>query len=129
MKRRGFFVCFFLLSLFVFSEQESEQALVINIEVPVRVYKNGNFIDNLTIDDFEIREEGIPQRIEAVYLIKKKTIERSEERNRFVPSTERTFFLFFEISEYSAEIGKAIDYFHENVIKGKSKWKASRPKG
>jgi len=94
----------------------AEQAVVINIEVPVRVFQKGNFVENLTIDDFEILEEGIPQRIEAVYLIKKRTVERSEEKKRFVPSTDRTFFLFFEISEYTPGIGDAIDYFHENVL-------------
>jgi hypothetical protein len=90
--------------------------VVINIEVPVRVFQNGNFIENLTIDDFEIWEEGIPQRIEAVYLVKNRTVERSEEKKRFVPSTERFFFLFFEISEYTPEIGDAIDYFYEDVL-------------
>jgi hypothetical protein len=94
----------------------AEQATVINIEVPVRVFQNGNFVENLTIDDFEVWEEGIPQRIEAVYLIKKRTVERSEEKRRFVPSTDRIFFLFFEISEYTPEIGDAIDYFHEHVL-------------
>jgi VWFA-related protein len=94
----------------------AEQAVVINIEVPVRVFQNGDFVENLTIDDFEILEEGIPQRIEAVYLIKKRTVERSEEKKRFAPSTDRTFFLFFEISEYNPKIGDAIDYFHENVL-------------
>jgi hypothetical protein len=108
--------CFSLISLCVFSQQVSDQAVVINIEVPVRVFDKGDFVDNLTIDDFDLSEEGIPQRIEAVYLVKKRTVERSEEKKRFVPSTDRTFFLFFEISEYTSEIGDAIDYFHENVL-------------
>ena len=90
--------------------------MVINIEVPVRVFQDGNFVENLTIDDFEILEEGVPQRIEAVYLVKKRTVERSEEKKRFIPSTNRIFFLFFEISEYTSEMGNAIDYFHENVL-------------
>jgi len=116
LKRIFFIGCFSLLSLCLFSQQVAEQAVVINIEVPVRVFQNGNFIENLTIDDFEVLEEGIPQKIEAVYLVKNRTVERSEEKKRFMPSTERYFFLFFEISEYTPEIGDAIDYFHENVL-------------
>ncbi len=116
MKRIFLLGCFLLLSLWVFCEQVAEQAIVINIEVPVRVFQNGNFIENLTIDDFEILEEGNPQKIEAVYLVKNRTVERSEEKKRFIPSTERFFFLFFEISEYTPKIGDAIDYFHENVL-------------
>ena len=108
--------CFLLLSLCLFSQQAAEQAVVINIEVPVRVFQDGNFVENLTMEDFEILEEGVPQRIEAVYLVKQRTVERSEEKKRFVPSTNRIFFLFFEISEYTSEIGNAIDYFYENVL-------------
>ncbi len=116
LKRFFLICCFSLFSLCVFSQQIAEQAVVINIEVPVRVFQDGNFVENLTIDDFELLEDGIPQRIEAVYLVKKRSVERSEEKKRFVPSTDRTFFLFFEISEYTPEIGDAIDYFHENVL-------------
>jgi len=105
-----------LFCMGVFSQEAADQAVVINVEVPVRVFQKGDFVENLTIDDFEILEEGMPQRIEAVYFIKKRTVERSEEKRRFLPSTDRTFFLFFEISEYSPEIGDAIDYFHENVL-------------
>ena len=108
--------CFLLLSLCLFSQQAAEQAVVINIEVPVRVFQDGNFVENLTMEDFEILEEGVPQRIEAVYLVKQRTVERSEEKKRFIPSTNRIFFLFFEISEYTSEIGNAIDYFYENVL-------------
>jgi hypothetical protein len=116
LKRFLLVCCFFLFGLSVFSQQVAEQAVVINIEVPVRVFQGGMFVEDLTIDDFEIFEEGIPQRIEAVYLIKKRTVERSEEKTRFVPSTDRIFFLFFEISEYTPEIGEAIDYFYEKVL-------------
>lgn len=108
--------CCTLLSLCLFSQQAAEQAVVINIEVPVRVFQDGNFVENLTLEDFEILEEGVPQRIEAVYLVKQRTVERSEEKKRFIPSTNRIFFLFFEISEYASEIGHAIDYFYENVL-------------
>jgi VWFA-related protein len=115
--KRIFIVGFIsLLSLCLFSEQIAEQAVVINIEVPVRVFQDGNFIENLSIDDFELWEEGIRQKIEAVYLVKNKTVERSEEKKRFLPSTERFFFLFFEISEYSSQIGEAVDYFYDHVL-------------
>ena len=116
MKRFHLVWCLFLLCICLFSQETAEQATVINVEVPVRVFHNGDFVENLTIDDFEVFEEGIPQRIEAVYLIKKRTVERSEEKKRFLPSTQRTFFLFFEIADYTPEIGEAIDYFHEQVL-------------
>jgi len=116
LKHLILFFCVFLLTLTVFPQQMTEESIVINIEVPVRVFQGGNFVENLTIDDFEIFEDGIAQKIEAVYLVKKKTVERSEEKRRFSPATSRNFFLFFEISEYTPKIGEAIDYFHEHVL-------------
>jgi hypothetical protein len=108
-----------IMSITVFSQQITQESLVINIEVPVRVYKGNTFVDNLTIDDFEILEEGIPQKIEAVYLIKKKSIERKEEKRKFSPEISRNFFLFFETSEYTSKLGDAISYFiHNKIISG-----------
>jgi len=110
------FVSVIFLCLSLFSQQIIEESIVINVEVPVRVFKAGTFVDNLTIDDFEVFEEGIPQKIEAVYLVKKRTIERSEEMRRFSPETSRDFYLFFETSEYTAKLGDAIEHFIHNVI-------------
>ena len=74
-----------------------ETSLVLNIEVPVRVFNGGKFVDNLKIKDFELWEDGIKQKIEAVYLIKKNTIHRKEGKKPLKPQTGRTFFLFFEV--------------------------------
>jgi len=100
-----------------FSSQEiKEETFVVNVEVPVRVFSKNTFVDNLTIDDFEVYEDGKLQKIEAVYLIKKTSIERREEKKRFAPQISRHFFLWFDISEYMPRIGKAIDYFLDNVL-------------
>ena len=102
---------------FIFSmHQIQEQSVVINVEVPTRVFDRNTFVDNLTIDDFEIYEDGNLQKLDAIYLIKKKSIERREEIKRFNPQTSRQFFLWFQISEYMPRIRDAIDYFFENVF-------------
>lgn len=54
------------------------EAIAINIEVPVRVFKGDVFIDNLSLEDFELYDNEKLQNIEAVYLIKKKSIEKEE---------------------------------------------------
>ena len=104
------------LSLVLFSQQIREEATVINIEVPVRVFSGKTFVDNLTIDDFEVLENGVPQNIEAVYFVKKRSVERSQEKKRFSPKTARNFFLFFELSTYDPKIGDAIEYFVHHVL-------------
>ena len=80
------------------------------------MFKGGTFVDNLTIDDFEVYEDGKLQKIEAVYLIKKTKIERKEEKKKFTPETNRHFYLFFQITEYTPRIGDALSYFFQNVL-------------
>jgi hypothetical protein len=116
MKNLCLLVCIVLLSFSVFSQEIQEQSFVVNIEVPVRVYKGDTFVGDLSIDDFEVLEDGVLQKIEAVYLINKRNVERSEEKRRFTPETHRNFYLFFEITEYDPRIEQAIEYFIQNVI-------------
>jgi hypothetical protein len=104
-------VCFSL-----FPQQVTEESVVINIEVPVRVFEAGRFIDDLTKNDFEVFEDGELQNIEAVYLVKKTSVERSEESRRFSPNLERNFYLFFEINEYDPRLANALDKFIRNEV-------------
>jgi hypothetical protein len=117
MKKIALLSLFTLLNFAAFPQQSFiKQSLVVNVEVPVRVFHNGMFVENLSIDDFELLEDGVSQKVEAVYLVKKRAIEKSEEKRRFLPETSRNFFLNFEISEYTAQIGEAVDFFIQNVI-------------
>lgn len=99
-------------------QQELQHAVsVINIEVPVRVYKGNAFVDNLGIDDIEVYEDGKPQRVEAVYLIRKTDIAKKEEKERiYAPDVSRRFVLVFELHEYLPKVGKALDEFFDQVI-------------
>ncbi len=117
MKKQIFIIgVFFTLSLAVFAQQLTHESEVINVEVPVRVVKGGKFVDNLTLDDFELYEDGKLQKIEAVYLIRKTEIERKEEKTKFIPETSRNFFIFFEVTEYTLELRDTISYFVKDVL-------------
>ena len=116
VKKQILLIGLLAFSVTLFAQQMTHKSTVVNIEVPVRVYKGNVFIDNLTLADFGIFENGVSQKVEAVYLIKKRTIERSEENKRFVPETVRNFYLFFEISEYTPRMGEAVDYFIQKVL-------------
>ena len=125
---------FFIFGLILFSQELQYDAIAINIEVPVRVFKGDRFIDNLTIDDFEVYEEGKLQKIEAVYLIKKTGIAREESeiqkeiaRKKFGPKLSRQFVLIFEIKNILPEIESAILYFMEKVIVPGDKFKLVTP--
>jgi len=101
--------------------QEEHVERVVSIEVPVRVYKKGRFVRNLSIQDFMLLEDGNPQRIDAVYLINKKTIEREEKHEEAVKTREpeiesRNFVLVFEIRHYLPKLNEVMDYFFNKVM-------------
>jgi hypothetical protein len=123
MKKGTFIICILLLILFLPGQEIQEEAIAINVEVPVRVFKGNTFIDNLTMEDFEIYEDGKLQKIEAIYLIKKIDIKREEAdkdeeeaRKKFAPKVSRNFVLLFVLTDYLPKIKDALDYFCKNVI-------------
>jgi VWFA-related protein len=113
-----------MMAVILAAQELQHEAIAINVEVPVRVFKGGLFIDNLTIDDFVLYEDGDMQKIDAVYLIKKTTIEREESElakevamQKFAPKpTLRQFVLVFEVIDYSPYLDDVIDYFFDNVF-------------
>ena len=118
IKKQFLLICALTLSLTLFAQELAHETIVVNIEVPVRVFKGSTFIDNLTIDDFEVYEDAKLQKIEAVYLIKKTKIEREEEvtKKKFTPEVSRNFIFVFEIRDNFPEIGEVLDYFFNNVL-------------
>jgi VWFA-related protein len=115
------FFCFFTIILF--SQELQHEAIAVNIEVPVRVFTKGKFVEELRLDDFEVYENGILQKIEALYLVKKTVIEREETeldkktaRRIYLPEVSRTFVLVFEMTDYFPQIDETLVYFFENVI-------------
>jgi VWFA-related protein len=104
------------LTIFLFARQEQYQVTVRNIEVPTRVFLKNQFVKDLTIQDFEVYENGIPQKIEALYLTSKKDILRKEELTNYNPQTARNFYLLFQYTEYDPKLAKAIDFFFHNTI-------------
>ena len=116
LKKYCLFISCVILVMSASSQDVKEESVVINVEVPVRVYQGNIFISHLTKNDFELYENGISQKIEAVYLVKKRAVERSEEERRFSPKTSRNYFLIFEITEYMTRLGEAVGYFYHNVL-------------
>jgi len=117
MKKGIFYLVLFIACSLGFSQQSFiEQSLVINVEVPVRVFEGNLFVDTLGKEDFEVLEDGVAQKIEAVYLVRRSTIERREESKKYLPDTARRFYLFFELTEYVPKMAEAIDDFVQNVL-------------
>ncbi len=116
MKKAILFLAVLSLSFFLFSQQEQYEVTVRNIEVPVRVFAGDQFVDTLTVEDFELYENGIPQKIEALYLGNKNQIARQEELKSFSPNVLRNYFLLFQIIDYNPKLAKSIEYFFIHVL-------------
>jgi len=124
MKKGTFMIGFLSLFMFISAQELQHDAIAINIEVPVRVYTKGQFVEELSLKDFEVYENGVLQKIEAVYLIKRTKIEREESeleveesKQRFAPQPSSRHFVFvFEVIDYSTRLGEVIDYFFNNVF-------------
>lgn len=124
MKRRyGIVLTFLILGLSISAQELQYESIAINIEVPVRVYDRDKFVSDLTIDDFELYENGILQTIDALYLINKTSFEKGdtrtgaqEEKKIFSPQLSRQFVLIFEVREVFDEVEKSIKHFFNNVL-------------
>jgi VWFA-related protein len=121
MKRKFLIALAILIVGFtVIAQDIQHDAISINIEVPVRVFKGNTFVNDLAIGDFEVYEDGILQKIEAVYLIERTSIERAESPEKKLqvsaPQLNRHFLFQFEITDYMPRIKEALDEFFLNVI-------------
>ncbi len=128
MKKLIFFIVFITLAIIPVAQEIQHETIAINIEVPVRVFDGKKFVENLTINDFVIYEDGKKQKIDAVYLIKSRAIKRKESvekediirkeelEERFAPKESRHFILVFDFLEYLPQIKDVINYFFQNVM-------------
>jgi VWFA-related protein len=96
--------------------QEKHEVTVTSIVVPVRVMDGDNFVENLTVEDFDVLENLVPQKIQALYLVKKADIQRQQGAQEFNPAVSRSFFLLFQLTEYNPKLSDLIDYLFRQVL-------------
>ena len=113
-------------------QQLTHDVSVVNIEVPVRVYDGMRFVDSLTINDFEVYENDVLQKLEALFLVRKTDVvnyfggipvvpdpigQRPKVRLKEDPAIkQRVLLLYFEMDEYPPQTNEAIDYLVQNVL-------------
>lgn len=112
---------------------------VTNIEILVRVFEGERFVDDLTAGDFEVLEDGKPQKIISLYLVRKTKVLREESPPestadpatpaKVSPETFRNFVLIFEVHEPLPKIAQALDYFFREVFRKGDRVTIVGPKG
>jgi len=94
----------------------TQEPVGINIEIPVRVFDGNQFVDNLTIDDFEIYENSIRRNIYALVLTEKAQIIRQDIKQQIKPDLGRHFCFLFQITDYNPRISEGMTYFFNNIF-------------
>jgi VWFA-related protein len=139
MRKGTFFISVLIAVLYLSGQEIQEKATAINIEVPVRVYDGKTFVENLSIEDFILYEDGKRQKIDAVYLIKERSIKRKESTEKeevireeetdeeFAQKELRHFFLIFDILDYMPKLKVTIEYFFQNIMQPEDTLKVVTP--
>ena len=81
-----------------------------SVPITVRVFDGGRFVSGLTLGDFEIEEAGMTVSPQALFLLKKGTIERQEGHTGPPPDVSRRLVLLFQMTEYHSKIPEALDF-------------------
>jgi len=103
-------------ALLAFS-QEKHEVTVTNIAVPLTVFEGDQFVSSLSLDDLELTEEGIPQKVLALYLINPAGVEKKGAEQDFNLTLRRNYFLLFQITEYNPKLAEAIDLLFQQAIR------------
>lgn len=119
MRKIRFFACLSLISLlfpcFLFPQEEHE-VFVTNIMVPVRVYEGERFVEDLTLQDIELYEDGKLQDIKALYLTRNNRIKRTVAERDYMPILARRFYFLFQTLDYNPKITDAVEHFFYHIF-------------
>ncbi len=116
MKKFIFSILCLFLTLNLFPQIDQQQAIIVNVAVPVRVLDGSSFVNTVTIDDFELYENGILQKIDSLYLIKDTNEARKEVDRDLDPVLSRTFYFLFQLTDWDPNLGETIEYFFNDVF-------------
>lgn len=96
--------------------QSGEPAAPGSVEVRVHVSAGGAFQDDLKIGDFQLLEEGFPQAISSLSLVRDGRVVRGEGGFR-APTVERSYTLLFQVADWDPKLAEVVDYLFSGVLK------------
>ncbi len=113
--------CLSLTSASTLPQQGSQEEVTVTaVEVPVRVLLKGETVRDLTADDFEVFENGMPQKITQFEIISRKIVAPASQipvkPSGKARTPRRLFLLIFNIFDYDKSVGEAIDYFFKDIF-------------
>lgn len=99
----------------------SQEAAPARVTVAVRVFDGNNFVPGLNLQDFELLENGVPQKLENLFQVDKSSVVRKDGPAEVLPDTSRKFYMLFQMFEYHPKLSEAIHHlFNEVLLPGDS---------
>ncbi len=117
-----FIAIFLLCSGLFFAQQEIEHEYVqvVNVEMLVRVMKDGRPLAGLQKGDFSLLENGRKQEINGFLEVHRRITPAAEVEETKVENKERPgrlFLIFFWINEPAVKVDEALDYFFNSIYR------------
>ena len=100
-------------------EPIKETVSVVNVEVPVRVFFDGQSVSGLKKEDFEITEGGKVQQINGFYFFHKRIHPLAEPlagTDQAQHPAGRYFVLIFRVYQYNEDLAKGLQYLFDKVF-------------
>ncbi len=98
-------------------DELKEKVEVVNIEVPVRVFRDGIPVSGLGKDDFRLSEGKEPQTINGFYVRKKKmNVRHIQLQAGSTAPPSRYFVLVFRIFDYNEQMEKGVRYIFDQLL-------------
>ncbi len=122
MKFKTVFILTMIFVLFVlsFSQEKRirENVIVTNVEIPVRVFCKGKIVEDIKREDFSLFVNGERRNITGFSLVKKQLADKGTELSpKNGESRLRHFIIDLNITKFSPEIKKGVDYILNNVLR------------
>jgi hypothetical protein len=87
------------------------------VDIRARVSAEEGFVEDLTIDDFAVLEDGRPREISSLTLVRNGRIVRTEGDKRPAPRIDRTYTLLFQAVDWDPMLAQAIEYLFGSVLR------------
>jgi hypothetical protein len=87
------------------------------VDVLVRVSAGGVFQEDLKLEDFSLSEDGRPQSIRSLALVRGGALSRREGGEAEAPKMGRTYTLLFQAVDWDPKLVGAVEYLFGSILK------------
>ena len=121
MKNKKYFVLFQLIVIsltfpaFAQQEQQKEYVQVVNVEMILRVLKDGAPVGGLKKNDFTLYEDGEKCEINGFFENRRRIAHAGEEKKQL--QQPRLYLLFFWVNNPSADVEGVLEKFFSGIYR------------